>query len=62
MYTPFSLTCNCEGSEFFMFQEKVTIIYVDANFCHKNKLLRILNIPMMKHQDSSFTNKNLMKA
>lgn len=38
------------------------IRYVDANFRHKNKLLHILNIPTMKQQDSSFTNKNFMKA
>lgn len=62
LYTPYPFKYNCEDSVFFTFQDKVMIIYIDANFSHKNKLLYILNIPMMKHQDSSFTNQIFMKA
>lgn len=61
-HTPFSLTYNCGDLVFCTFQDKVMKIYVDANFFHKNKLFCILNIHTMKHQDSSFTNKNVMKA
>lgn len=39
----FPLTYNCEDSVFCTFQDKVMIIYADANFSHKNKLLHILN-------------------